>query len=251
MAQMPMRLQGHSTAMPTSGFIVPALPVRTARRARSPLAICSASHTRRTFLRVAAAAAAVKLLGTGAAEAAEAVKPVETLATAKGFLTRSGLKYVDFAVGEGDTPKWGDYVNVHYVTYTVSPDGTELRKMDSTYDRGNNGYLLHHGNGELVLGFEEALHTMRPGGRRRAIVPQQLAYNKTDLGPVPLSDRSRRKFSAALDESGGVVVFDIELRKVWEDPDDRGYYTDLTPSDEEIIEMFQNSAKANSPTSPT
>ncbi|KAI0565058.1 amine oxidase [Gracilaria domingensis] len=157
----------------------------------------------------------------------------------RGFQTISGLKFFDFSVGDGPTPQWGDILNIHYVLYTIKPSGDALVKHDSTYDRGNHGYLIHHGNGEHVLGLEEALHTMRAGGKRRAIVPLRIGYSKSGFAPIPLKFRRRKAFIDAINSGDGTVVFDIELRTISKDPDDRGYYTDITPTDEEIIQIFE------------
>lgn len=155
-----------------------------------------------------------------------------------GFMTRTGLKYFDFEIGEGPTPNWGDMVNIKYVAYTISASGDALVKHDSSDSYGKNGYLIHHGNGEQILGLEEAIHSMGAGGRRRAIIPPSLAYSQSNLGPVPASDRKRRKFSTALLEGDGTVVFDVEVTRIWKDPEDRGYYSDLTPTPEEMLQIM-------------
>lgn len=154
-----------------------------------------------------------------------------------GFQSKTGLKYFDFVRGDGPTPTWGDLVNIHYVAYTISASGDSLVKQDSSYD-SKHTYLLHHGNGEQILGLEEAIHSMNVGGRRRAIMSRDLAYYMTDLGPVPTSDFARKRFSKALENGDGTVVFDIELVAITADPDDRGYYNDLTPTEEEVRAMM-------------
>ena len=163
-----------------------------------------------------------------------------------GYLTKSGLKYFDFAIGEGPTPIWGDVVNIQYVAYTVSPSGDSLVKQDSSYDRGNDGYLIHHGNGEMILGLEEALHSMSVGGRRRCIIPRKLAYWKEGFAPIPDSERKRKTFSKALKENEGTVVFDIELRSIAKG-DNYGYYSDLVPTEEEVMQMFKNTQQETVP----
>ena len=159
-------------------------------------------------------------------------------APSKGFVTESGLRYFDFATGEGPNPKWGDFVQLSYVVYTVTKSGAELFKEDSTYDRKHK-YLIHHGNGQTILGVEEALHSMQAGGRRRVIVPPTLAYVQAGLGPIPPEDWRRRRLSKHLREGNGLLVFDLELHQIMPDPDDRGYYTDLTPTPEEVTQIFQ------------
>lgn len=176
----------------------------------------------------------------------ESTPSTSSVPTVNGYLTKSGLKYFDFTTGEGPTPKWGDLVNIQYVAYTISPSGDSLVKQDSSYDLGNDGYLIHHGNGEMILGLEEALHSMSVGGRRRCIIPRRLAYFREGLAPIPGSERSRRKFSKALKQSEGTVVFDIELRSIVEG-DEYGYYSDLVPTDEELIQMFKDTQQETVP----
>lgn len=155
----------------------------------------------------------------------------------KGHMTESGLRYFDFKEGEGSTPQWGNLVQFHYTLYTVSKVGGDLVKGDSTYDRGDP-YLIHHGNGTTIFGIEEALHSMKVGGRRRIIVPPKLAYVQDGLGPVPPREFKRQDIAKRLSEGGGILVFDLELTKVMEDPNDRGYYQDLTPTPDELLQMF-------------
>lgn len=117
-----------------------------------------------------------------------------------GFVTKSGLRYFDFKVGSGDRPPaWGDLLTVSYVLYTVSPSGDRLDVADSTYAR-NKRMLIHHGNGQTILGVEEALHGMRVGGRRRVVIPPALGYTSAGLGPVPPRTTKRRALNKALNE---------------------------------------------------
>lgn len=193
---------------------------------------CSASNkqTRRSFLSLAGS---VPLLLLGVRD----VRSEDAVISA--FQTKTGLKYVDFRLGEGPTPQWGDLLNIHYVAYTISQDGQRLIKEDSTYDRGDHGYLLHHGNGETIQGIEQALHTMAVGARRRVIIPSRLAYVDTDLGPVPPRTSVRQRFSQHLMDAKGTVVFDLELRKIMQEPDSIRYYQDLVPDDEQILQMMR------------
>ena len=89
----------------------------------------------------------------------------------------SGLKYADLKVGDGATPKLGQGVQVHYVGWLA--DGKEF----------NNSYKLGRpaefslGPG-LIPGWVEALQTMKVGGKRRIIVPPNLAYGAAGRPPV-------------------------------------------------------------------
>lgn len=173
-------------------------------------------------------------------KAATASEGKRTAAPVIGFLTRSGIKFFDFEKGEGRTPKWGDLVNIQYVAYTLTLEGDALVKQDSSYSYGDDGYLVHHGNGQLILGLEEMIHSMRVGGRRRAIIPSGMAYTMVDLGPVPAWDFKRRRFANALKDTGGTVVFDVEVRSIMDDPTTRETYEELTPTPEQVGAYLRN-----------
>lgn len=226
-----------------AAFCVPTLPFAKSPCIAPKSWTCSASRSdesvsvpRRAVLLAVASFAAQAVLPSVAT--AQPTQEAETPAPAKGFLTQSGLKYYDFQEGQGPTPKWGDFVLIKYTAYTVTTSGGALVKRDKSDNYSKVGYLIHHGNGEQILGLEEAIHSMSTGGRRRAIIPRPIAYSNSNLGPVPASDRKRRQFSQALQEGDGTVVYDIELVKMWKDPDDRGYYSDETPTDEEVLQML-------------
>jgi peptidylprolyl isomerase len=86
--------------------------------------------------------------------------------------TESGLKYIDDVLGAGDFPKTGDKIKVHY-TGTLE-DGT---KFDSSRDR-NQPFELPLGQGRVIKGWDEGIATMKPGGKRKLIIP---TFNYTSL----------------------------------------------------------------------
>ncbi|MCA8997732.1 MAG: DUF1080 domain-containing protein [Planctomycetaceae bacterium] len=84
--------------------------------------------------------------------------------------TSSGLRYVDLASGQGE-PVPGEVagtVTVHYVGQLL--DGKRFS------DSRELGPPVTVGLKDAILGWEEGLRGMRPGGRRRLIVPPSLAY---------------------------------------------------------------------------
>lgn len=161
-----------------------------------------------------------------------------------GYVTKSGLKFFDFQVGDGASPEWGDFCVIQYVLYTApsidessssnEKNGSRLRKFDTTYGHGKGGYLIHHGNGRTIRGLDEALHTMRVGGRRRVIIPQQLGYSVPDVGPVPARTLVRRALADRL-RQGDLLVMDVELAQVKKDPRDRGLYKDKSLDRESVL----------------
>jgi len=142
--------------------------------------------------------------------AAEVVQPVLQQPD-KGFLTGSGLRYFDFREGEGPTPKFGQFIQFHYVAYTADESKGGLKQFDSTYSRGEP-YFTKHGNGFTAQGIEEALHTMRPGAMRRVILPPAISYT-ANKGPVPVSLEGRETLYTAVG-SQEAVIFDLQLVSV-------------------------------------
>lgn len=90
--------------------------------------------------------------------------------------TPTGLKYTDLKVGEGRSPRIGQTVRVNYTGWLQN--GTEF---DSSAKHGGPAeFALGPG---LIPGWNEALQTMKVGGKRRIITPPSLAYGK--LGQPP------------------------------------------------------------------
>ena len=92
--------------------------------------------------------------------------------------TSSGLKYVDLVIGSGESPKRGQMVTVHY-TGTLE-NGS---KFDSSVDRGQP-YTFPIGMSRVIKGWDEGVMTMKIGGKRKLIVPPDLAYGPAGRPPA-------------------------------------------------------------------
>jgi peptidylprolyl isomerase len=92
--------------------------------------------------------------------------------------TKSGLKYDDMIVGTGAQPKDGQEVAVHYIG--TLEDGT---KFDASYDRGEP-ITFPLGQGQVIQGWDEGIASMKVGGRRKLIIPGNLAYGPQGRPPV-------------------------------------------------------------------
>lgn len=100
-----------------------------------------------------------------------------TPSTTGAVTTPSGLQYVDEIEGTGPIPKQGQNVTVHY-TGTLQ-DGT---KFESSRD-GGQPYTFKIGTGLVIRGWDEGIMTMKVGGKRRLIIPANLAYGAAGSPP--------------------------------------------------------------------
>lgn len=113
--------------------------------------------------------------------------------TGQEITTPSGLKYVDEVIGTGPSPKKGSLISVHY-TGTLT-DGT---KFDSSVDKGEP-YRFRLGTGSVIKGWDEGLMSMKVGGKRRLVIPPELAYGPQAKPGIP---------------PNSTLVFELELMDV-------------------------------------
>jgi peptidylprolyl isomerase len=93
--------------------------------------------------------------------------------------TPSGLKYTDEVVGTGPSPTIGSNVTVHY-TGTLE-NGT---KFDSSVDR-HQPLTFVIGTGSVIKGWDEGVMSMKVGGKRKLIIPPNLAYGAAGRSGIP------------------------------------------------------------------
>jgi peptidylprolyl isomerase len=92
--------------------------------------------------------------------------------------TSSGLKYIILKNGNGEFPKPGQTVSVHY-TGTLT-DGS---KFDSSVDRGQPlSFVL--GTGQVIRGWDEGIGMLDKGAKARLIIPHELGYGERGMPPV-------------------------------------------------------------------
>lgn len=149
-----------------------------------------------------------------------------------GYKTKSGLTYYDVRQGQGVTPKWGQVTIFHYDAYVRASPESRLVLFDDTYS-SNAPYVHKHGNGRVIRGLDEGMHTMKLGGLRRVVIPLEQGFTKIGLGPLPGSGLRRKVLARELAKAEesvpkGELVYDLELVSVYDDEADLGYYEDVT-----------------------
>ena len=91
--------------------------------------------------------------------------------------TPSGLRITDLVVGDGAEAVAGQTVVVNY--RGTLANGTEF---DSSYGRGPFSFPL--GAGRVIQGWDEGVAGMRVGGKRKLVIPPDLAYGERGAGGV-------------------------------------------------------------------
>lgn len=87
------------------------------------------------------------------------------------------LEKTDSVVGKGPAAKKGDTVRVHYTGRLL--DGT---KFDSSLDR-NEPFEFTIGEGAVIKGWDEGVPGMKKGGKRKLVIPSDMAYGKRGSPP--------------------------------------------------------------------
>jgi FKBP-type peptidyl-prolyl cis-trans isomerase len=105
-------------------------------------------------------------------------KPKDQKGGGQAVTTESGLQYVDLVVGTGRQAELGDTATVHYTGWLAN--GT---KFDSSLDR-KQPFSFRVGAGQVIKGWDEGVRTMKMGGKRKLIIPPDLAYGSRGAGSV-------------------------------------------------------------------
>ncbi len=89
----------------------------------------------------------------------------------------SDLVIVDEIVGDGPEAEVGHTVVAHYVGVAFSTG----EEFDSSWSRGDP-LAFPLGKGRVIKGWDQGLVGMRVGGRRKLVIPSELAYGKQGAG---------------------------------------------------------------------
>ena len=115
------------------------------------------------------------------------------LVAAKELTTASGLRITELVVGSGEEAVSGKSVSVNY-RGTL----TNGREFDSSYGRGPFSFPL--GGGRVIKGWDEGVAGMKVGGKRKLVIPPDLAYGERGAGGVI--------------PANATLIFEVELLQV-------------------------------------
>jgi peptidylprolyl isomerase len=115
------------------------------------------------------------------------------LVAAKERVTPSGLRITDLVIGDGPEATAGESVSVNY--RGTLENGKEF---DSSYGRGPFSFPL--GAGRVIKGWDEGVAGMQVGGKRKLVIPPDLAYGERGAGGVI--------------PPNATLIFEVELLKI-------------------------------------
>lgn len=89
------------------------------------------------------------------------------------------LEVVDIVEGEGVEAAAGRTAVVHYVGVTFSTG----EEFDASWNRGQP-FAFPLGEGKVIAGWDRGVAGMKVGGRRRLVIPPDLAYGDRGAGAL-------------------------------------------------------------------
>lgn len=108
-------------------------------------------------------------------------------------MSETTFQIKDIKTGIGKEVTSGDYVTIHYLGTLENG-----KKFDSSYDRGEP-FETRIGVGEVIEGWDMGVVGMKVGGKRKLIIPPQLAYGDREIGSIP---------------ANSTLIFEVELLEI-------------------------------------
>jgi FKBP-type peptidyl-prolyl cis-trans isomerase FkpA len=114
---------------------------------------------------------------------------------------RGEYSQTDLVVGTGTEATNGRLVSVNYTGWLYNPTGADGKgtQFDSSLLPGRTPLSWTLGSNQVISGFNRGTLGMRVGGRRRVVIPPELAYGASGNGPIG---------------PNATLVFEIELLNV-------------------------------------
>jgi FKBP-type peptidyl-prolyl cis-trans isomerase len=110
----------------------------------------------------------------------------------------SSLETTDLAKGSGAAVAPGQFAVVQYTGWLYEPAAPDHKgkEFDSS-SKGGAPFRFQLGAGQVIKGWDQGVAGMQIGGKRRLVIPADLAYGESGAGGVI--------------PPGATLVFDVEL----------------------------------------
>lgn len=109
----------------------------------------------------------------------------------------NGLQYADITVGAGAAAGTGNRVRVHYTAWLASNN----QFFDTSVGGAPLEFIL--GSSGVIVGFQQGILGMQPGGKRRLIIPPSLGYgNQAVIDP---------RNGQVIIPANSTLIFDVSL----------------------------------------
>ncbi len=92
------------------------------------------------------------------------------------------LSATDLVVGSGDEVTAGP-ITVNYTVWLYSDTAAENKGRQIPQSSSRYSFALGFGN--VIRGWDQGIPGMRVGGRRRLVIPPELAYGASGNGSIP------------------------------------------------------------------
>jgi FKBP-type peptidyl-prolyl cis-trans isomerase FkpA len=137
--------------------------------------------------------------------AAAAAAPAPAPATASTATPSTGtesmpLTKTDLTPGTGAEIKAGQNALVHYTGWLYDPAAPENKGKQFDSSVGGEPFDFPLGGGRVIPGWDQGVVGMKVGGKRRLVIPPELAYGNAGAGGVI--------------PPGATLVFDVELVEI-------------------------------------
>lgn len=130
---------------------------------------------------------------SGSREPQKNTMPIQQNEQSQNEETPTELQIEDLLVGTGAQAQAGNTVSVHYTGTLLN--GTVF---DSSYNRGTP-FSFTLGQNSVIQGWEQGILGMKVRGKRKLVIPSDLAYGPIARGPIP---------------ANSTLVFEVELLDV-------------------------------------
>jgi FKBP-type peptidyl-prolyl cis-trans isomerase len=105
----------------------------------------------------------------------------------------------DLTVGGGTEATTGKTVRVYYTGWLYSTTATDNKGTQFDSNTAGAGFTFVLGASQVIKGWDQGVAGMKVGGKRRLIIPPDLAYGSAGAGTIP---------------GNATLIFEIELLAV-------------------------------------